>query len=267
MTINWDIARRVMHTQSDLFPAGTKAAKENCMQERLLSKQMDIAIRCIKGFYQGLKWADKFGIHGGYAGNRSFHTVFLLEDEHILGVFDNRSPSTVEEEIEPLLPKTLDNLIDCFNKKKSSFKTLLVVEKSEQRLASSYVQGRQSKFVIDVLYPALEGIRANSVEYYDTHHWHKVLQAALHNAECQKELQKISKGSELLAAIYQDPSKADAFLLKHPVLRYFYSSKSKFNLRASLDTNLLSIDKEDALQSRGPNYKDEPPKLAMPRAS
>lgn len=265
MVINWDIARRVMHTQSDLFSSGTKVSKENCMQEYLHSKQVNVAVSCIKGFYQGLKWAEKFGIHGGYAGNRNFHKVFLLEDEHILGVFDNRSTATVEDEAEQLLPKTLDNLIELFNKKKNNFKTLLVIEKSNRRLASSYVQGRQSKFVIDVLYPALEGIRAKSIKNYDTNHWHKVLQSALHTAEHQKELQEISKVSELLAAIYQDPSKADAFLLEHSLLRYFYSPKSKFNLKVSLERK-LSVE-EDTFQFRRSYYRGNHQKRAIPRAS
>lgn len=237
MVINWDVARRVMLTQSALFPEDASTSGDNCMHAMLQPRQMTLASRCIKGFYQGLKWADEFGIHGGYAGNRDYRRVFLLEDDYILGVFDNRTPITDATNTKAKEPATLAQLIELYNRKQNNFKTLLVLEKANYRLSSSEAQNRQSKFVLDVLYPALEGIRAKSLKNYDCRHWYKVLLAALHQTECPKSStgtpEKLST-EDLLVAIYHAPDQANDSLTQKPPLRYFYSTNSPFNFENSI---------------------------------
>lgn len=240
MAISWDIARRVMLTQADLFSSDDQASDENCMQAILQPNQIHIACHCIKGFFWGLKWAEHFGIRGGYASNRSFHQIFLIEDEHILGVFDDLNPlATSNEDTSVHPPASLEKLIELYQQKLGDFKTLLVLEKSNRRLASSEVQGRQSRFLLDVLYPALAGIQAKSGKPYERYYWKKVMLMATHQTKEPEPLNKIADcckvtvrqpDKRLLAAIYHNSRAVNKLLLQATLLRYFYNADSPFNL-------------------------------------
>lgn len=192
----------------------------------LSSEQVEISIRCIKAFFVGLKWADKFGICGGYTGNRNFRRVFQIDDDHILGVFDNRNPA----ESSCKNPVSLSELMKLYEKRRCNIKTLIVLEKENFRLASSESQGRQSKFLIDSLYPALEGIRARVSESYDSCRWRRILSSAAHQTEDFKLLSGEQSMECLLAGIYHDPQTTNDFLLEKSPLRYFYKPKSPLNL-------------------------------------
>lgn len=195
----------------------------------LTPEQVEIATRCIDAFYLGLKWADKFGICGGYAGNRNFHRVFRIDDNDILGVFDNRNLALETSELRDGNPCSLHELINLYKKRQCNIKTLVVLEKENYRLASSESQGRQSKFLIDALYPALEGIRAKYSRNYDCHRWRKLVSAAVRQDD-YRQLSIDSTSLECwLSGIYHNPEKTNELLLEKSPLRYFYKLKSPLN--------------------------------------
>ena len=89
--------------------------------------------------------------------------------------------------------------------------------------------GRQSKFLIDALYPALEGIRAKYSRNYDCHRWRKLVSAAVRQDD-YRQLSIDSTSLECwLSGIYHNPEKTNELLLEKSPLRYFYKLKSPLN--------------------------------------
>ena len=227
MSIEWSLVRRAMLTQDNLFPENPTA---NCMSASVPSEQATLTMRCIKVFYQGLKWAEQYKIHGGYVSNRDFKRVFLMEDSHALGVFDNRNFTSGTEDTKVSYPSNTEEFIRYYQRGKGNIKTLIVFEKDNRRLANSETVGRQSKFLIDVVYPAIEGIRAKFSGDTHGHHWQKVLSKAqsVHYADSSYTSSMLQ--TSLLADIYHNPNKADAQLVKTSPLKLFYTWNSPFNL-------------------------------------
>lgn len=230
MSIEWSLVRRAMLTQDNLFLENPAA---NCMSASVPVEQVALTVRCIKVFYQGLKWADQYEIHGGYVSNRNFKRVFLMEDSHVLGVFDNRNSTSGAEGTKISYPSNTEEFIRYYQRGKGNFKTLIVFEKDNRRLANSEPVGRQSKFLIDVIYPAIEGIRAKFSGDKHGHHWQKVLSQAqsVHYADSPYASSMLQ--TSLLADIYHNPNKADAQLVKSSPLKLFYTWNSPLNLEFS----------------------------------
>ncbi|WP_152532089.1 hypothetical protein [Leptolyngbya sp. Heron Island J] len=216
-----------MLTQDNLFPENPAA---NCMSASVPSEQIGVAVRCIKAFYQGLKWADRSGIHGGYVGNRNFRRVFLMEDSHVLGVFDNRNSSSSSKTLESSNPSNIEEFVRCYQQGRGNIKTFIVLEKDNQRLANSEAVGHQSKFLIDVVYPSIEGIRAKLSGDEHGRHWQKVLSEAKYVARSTDPYAESILHMDLLSDIYHNPKKVDQQLAAHSPLRLFYMWNSPLNI-------------------------------------
>ncbi|MEM8611600.1 MAG: hypothetical protein AAGF93_06245 [Cyanobacteria bacterium P01_H01_bin.105] len=234
MSIEWSLVRRAMLTPGNLFPDNSA---ENCMSTFVSIDQMDTAFRCIKTFYQGLKWADEFSIKGGYVGNRTFHRTFLLEDAHVLGVFDNRNASNISTTSACVNPSSTKELVHFYQQGKGNIKTLIVLEKGQRRLANSEATGRQSKFLIDVVYPAIEGIRAKLSGDHQGHHWQQILSKAQSVTYSKDSSAGSILHTNLLSDIYHNPKKADEQLAENSPLRLFYTWNSPLNLEFRTKTN------------------------------
>lgn len=234
MSIDWSLVRRAMLTQDNLFPENPTA---NCMSASVPSDQIELAVRCIKVFYQGLKWADRSGIQGGYVANRNFQRIFLMEDSHVLGVFDNRN-SLSSNKAEVSNPSSTEEFIRYYQQGKGNIKTLVVLEKDNQRLANSETVGRQSKFLIDVIYPAIEGIRAKFSSDEHGRRWQKVLSEAKYTTSSQGSYSGSILQTSLLSDIYHNPKKADERLAKNSPLKLFYTWNSPLNLEFSSEQDI-----------------------------
>ena len=253
MSVEWPLVRRAMLTQGDLFPKNDDA---NCMSAVISAEQMDVAIRCIKAFYQGLKWADQFEIQGGYVGNRNFRRTFLIEDKHVLGVFDNRNRSRQNTQLADLNPCSTEEFISFYRRGNGNIKTLIVLEKDNHRLANSEATGCQSKFLIDVVYPAIEGIRAKLSGDRYGHHWQKVLSEAQYISFPKDSTTGNLLHVSLLSNIYHNPKKADKLLTENSPLKLFYTWNSPLNLEFNSE--------EDTPSNLIPWEISEHPGLLMP---
>ena len=219
-----------MLTQGNLFPEDNQA---DCMSIAVPVENLEVAIRCIKAFYRGLRWAEEFGIRGGYVDNRNFSQVFLIEDDYILGVFDNRNIDLKSTENVLHNPVSMEELIRFYQQGKGNIKTLIVLEKENKILANSEEKGRQSKFLVDVVYPAIEGIRVKFSGKRYLGHWRKALLKSLH-AGSNSAIGHLLQVS-LLVDSYSDPRKADLLLSENSPLQLFCMENSPFNLEFDLD--------------------------------
>lgn len=251
MSIEWALVRRAMLTRGDLFPENHEA---NCMNAIISAEQLEVSERCIKAFYQGLKWADQFSIKGGYVGNRNFNRIFIIEDQHVLGVFDNRNCSDKTLKTIGLNPSSTEELIKFYRRGNGNIKTLIVLEKDNRRLANSEAIGRQSKFLIDVVYPAIEGIRAKFSGDHHGHRWQRVLSEAQYVAYPEDSSRSNLLHVSLLSDIYHNPKKADQLLVNNSPLKLFYMWNSPLNveLNRGEDTPIHLIPWEISAYTRLP---------------
>lgn len=185
--------------------------------------------RCIRTVHQGLQWAELFNIRGGYAGTRRYNQTFLIEDQNIIGIFDDRNHNLDHHKEKP---KTIEDLMQIYQCGYTNIKTLVVFEKPELRLANSDERCRQSYFISETIYPAFAAImevlnyahtdsQNNSNENYST--------------KIRSIQRTVNKGSSFLKRnffynVQQDPIGADKVLIKKSPLELFFSSDSLFNL-------------------------------------
>lgn len=223
--IEWKIARRAMLTQHNLFPGNPKA---NSMNAWITEEQKVIAIRCIKNFYKSLEWANEFGICGGYTTNRNFHHIFQIDDDDILGIFDNRNAPSKKLAADYQNPTSLAELIAVNKKRQANIKTIIVLEKENRRLASSDTQGYQSKFLIDSLLPAIRGIHTKWTKDYYGQQWQKSVLMSLDYLLLDMLPSKTLQNSNFLKELYQNPRKVDNLLLHSSLLQLFYKCESPF---------------------------------------
>lgn len=234
MTIDWHLVRRAMLTQSDLFPKNPNA---NCMSIVVRPEQIEVVRRCVTNFYQGLQWADQCGIQGGYVGNRTFQRSFLIDDDYVLGVFDERSVHS-KSPFPPYPQGTLE-LVKAYQKGRSNIKTLIVFEKEHHRLANSDTVDNQSKFLVDVVYPSIQGIRAKYTGDTTGEHWQETwLEAQALNSELARSHSSnfnTLTNTSLLSEIYHNPRAADKLLAEESPLRLFYQLDSPLNIDFDAD--------------------------------
>lgn len=227
--INWPVARRAMLTQPELCPDNAQA---NCLDVYISPGQLDVACRCIKSFYKGLRWADEFGIKGGYIGNRKFQQVFLIDDSYILGVFDNRN--VTDRQLIKYLdnPADLGQLIDLHKRGQGNIKTLIVLEKANLRLANSEEKGRQSQFLVDVVYPAILGIQAKFLgrsRQSDKYEHQKQFLQCLQSDKLPDDGEGSLLTSSLIVDAYRNPDKANTVLMEYSPLNLFFTVNSPLN--------------------------------------
>ena len=117
----WEEARNVMLTENSMLDPQDPLA---CMDLVVTSQQVSNVRRCIKTLYQGLRWASLLQIKGGFAGQRDYSRLFLIDDPYIIGVFDNRNTSGEPRQSEQQNPKTLPELIRFFDQGKGNFKSI-----------------------------------------------------------------------------------------------------------------------------------------------
>ncbi|MEL7004117.1 MAG: hypothetical protein AAFN93_15465 [Bacteroidota bacterium] len=217
-----------MLTQHNLFPHNPMA---NSMNAYLSVLETDRSIRCIKNFYTGLKWADEFGICGGYKRNRNFHGVFQIDDDDVLGVFDSRNSPAQKVVVDEQNPRNLTELIAFYKRRQGNIKTLIVLEKENRRLASSDTQGYQSKFLIDTLLPSILGIRTHYDQGHHRYRWQKTImqmQALLHQLVPSVLHSDVQPTEILLKALHHHPKTIDNWLFHNSLLGLFYKCDSPF---------------------------------------
>ncbi|MEM9805485.1 MAG: hypothetical protein AAF959_09395 [Cyanobacteria bacterium P01_D01_bin.56] len=206
------------------------------MSTTVCSEQIAVVKRCIHTFYQGLQWADQFDIQGGYVNNRNFRRSFLIDDDYVLGVFDDRSLHYQSSSNPQTYPQSTVELVKAYQQGQRNIKTLIVLEKEHYRLANSDTVGNQSKFLIDVVYPAIEGIRAQFAGDFKGQHWQNALLKAQQLPSQPDNSNRLPKSSgellyaSLLSDIYHDPQTADKHLTKHSPLKLFYLLDSPLNI-------------------------------------
>lgn len=253
--LRWAEARNVMLTDN-----ADPQDPLSCMDLTVSSWQVDNVRRCIKTLYQGLKWANLLKIKGGYAGQRNYDRLFLIDDAYIIGVFDNRNVLDQADTTELRNPKNLRELIQFYNQGKGNIKTLVVFEKPNLRLANSDEKARQSYFIAETIYPALAAIvqvlnNAESQQNkYLSSSFSNEVKANNNEVQLAKTSDDISqrflKLSPLFLNLFKDPGQANKLLLQTSPLLLFCNSSSPLNL--DIDDDFLA----DTL-SKSPDFKSQ----------
>lgn len=236
----WTDARNVMLTDNSALDPQDPLC---CMDLLVHSWQTENVQRCIKTLYQGLRWASLLNIKGGYAGQRRYEGLFLIDDPHIIGVFDDRSKSRGDVESDCRPPSTLEELIYLYNCGKGNIKTLVVFEKPNLRLANSDEKARQSYFVAETIYPALFAItqvlsQLESLQlsgHSDSYSSDNDSESYL--AKTSEDINKRFLGlSPLFINLFDKPGQVNKLLLQKSPLHFFCSTNSPLNL--SIDDDL-----------------------------
>lgn len=213
MEINWPYLRMLLGIAEDNW----LDAYDQPLVMMLEAEQVSVSIRCIKALYQGLKW--------GIDEDNQSNAYFLVEDENLIGIFADRTPSYLEPLTPCSYPITTAELIKFSKSQKSTWiRTIIFLEKNNFRLANSYRKGCQSDFLRNVGYYALNGIVMHYI-------------GALEGSQvCETEilsmpfrLQTLSKSS-LFQMVHDDPDAADRLLYQNSPLRLFYEESSPFNI-------------------------------------
>ena len=214
----WDHVRELLLTDNngihELDPAG-------CLELVIEKSQVETTKRCIGTLYQGLKLAKHFNIYGGYVGNRDYRNIFLIDDQHILGIFDNRNASgDISGEVCTTDISTLEGFIEQCETGTVNVQTFIAFEKENLRLANSYERGRQTCFMTDVIYPALLGIFEWSGPSKD---W--------------QDNDGNSPSWRFLQELFRNPRKMDEVLLRFSPLWLLSDARSPFNIELDISNN------------------------------
>lgn len=237
-SLNWPQIRRYMLVDNSYWNNTDQSA---CLDMLVRLEESHDVQRCIRTLYQGLKWAEIFKIRGGYTGNRRYNKVFFLEDQNILGIFDNRHyVSNLNKQ-----PETVEELIQYYQENRNDIKTLIVFEKPNLRLANSDERCRQSSFVSEIIYPAFLAIM-RVIEH--SAHYSQKEDLSRENSTCHTaHNNQLSKIYKLFSDAFKNPTKTDELLIKESPLKLFFNSSSIFNINIEYNTqktitrmNLLS---------------------------
>ena len=235
--LRWAEARNVMLTDNSALDPQDPLC---CMDLFVSSWQVENVQRCIKTLYQGLRWANLLKIRGGYAGQRNYSRLFLIDDPHIVGVFDDRNALRNDVRMDSRPPETLEELIQLYNQGKGNIKTLIVFEKPNLRLANSDEKARQSYFVAETIYPALaaivqvlnqagsisdKGLDRDSSNHSDTNC--DDIELARTSGDINQDFLKLSP---LFIGLFTEPGQANKILLQKSPLQFFCNTNSPLNL-------------------------------------
>ena len=256
--LRWAEARNVMLTDNSMLDPQDPLC---CMDLFVSSWQVENVQRCIKTLFQGLRWANLLKIRGGYAGQRHYGRLFLIDDPHIIGVFDERNASRDDIQMDYRPPKTLEELIQLYNQGKGNIKTLIVFEKPNLRLANSDEKARQSYFVAETIYPALAAIvqvlnqTENLPDIYLDNNSSNHLNDDSDNIQLDRTSGNINqdflKLSPLFISLFTDPGQVNTILLQKSPLQFFCNANSPLNL--DIDDELFSESMSQASDSSGTN--------------
>lgn len=243
--LRWAEARNVMLTDNSTLDPEDPL---RCMDLLVSPWQVENVQRCIKTLYQGLRWAHLLKIKGGYAGQRHYSQLFLIDDPYIIGVFDDRNFLRDDVQMNHHAPQTLEELIHLYNQGQGNIKTLIVFEKPNLRLANSDEEARQSYFVAETIYPALTAIvqvlnQSDNLQYKClTSDSSRHLDANNDEIQLAKTSEDINqdflKLSPLFTGLFTDPGQANKILLQKSPLQFFCNTNSPLNL--DIDDELFS---------------------------
>lgn len=234
---DWAEVRNVMLTDNSAFDSEDPSA---CMDTFVSCWQIEDVQRCIKTLYQGLRFANLLKIKGGYAGQRDYNGIFLIDDNNLVGVFDDRNSLNNGAEEKQLHPKTTEDLIQFYRHGRGNIKTLVAFEKPNLRLVNSDERGCQSYFVMETVYPALAAI-VKILSYLED------LEDKEHNKSLKvwsgrhlvKSLEDRSQSflfsPKCFLSLFKCPSQANKFFLHTSPLQFFCHANSPFNLDISSD--------------------------------
>lgn len=244
---DWEEARYIMLTDNSLLAPDDPAA---CMDMLVSLAQVDDVQRCIRALYSGLKLASLLEIKGGYLGERGYENIFLIEDEHIIGIFDNRNATDASSDTAQTHPETIEELIDLSRRGQGNIKTLLVFEKANLRLANSDERDRQSNFVAEVVYPALVGIAEglNLMQELGKPSRTKYLAPSDGTEAINDDLSCLAQSSmrtlKSILNLFKDPHRVNKTLTRHSPLQLFCNADSPFNVNLdSISTGALQTSK------------------------
>ena len=239
---DWAEVRHILLTDNSFVDPEDPAG---CMDMRISSHQVEEVQRCIKALYWGLKWANRLKINGGYASKRPYHRIFLIDDQHLIGVFDNRNSLKQDLEIDAPNPKTTQELIQLHHQGQGNIKTLIVFEKENLRLANSDERDRQSTFILEAVYPALAGLAESlrRVKGLKQGYQDQCLQFWNHIRVTENTgfsgSQLISSPNSWLS-LRHDSQRLNRLLLHNSPLQFFCSTDSPLNLDLE-DTDLKML--------------------------
>lgn len=226
--LDWHEARYVMLTDNSSLSPDDPAA---CMEMSVPPEQAMQVQHCIKALYYGLQLASALEISGGYAKQRHYGNIFLIDDPHIIGVFDNRNRTADAPDDGTANPKTLEELMELYRQGHGHIKTLVVFEKENHRLANSDERDRQANFIMDAVYPALFGITEGlSRLKASKQSWHGGVLTSVRETGIENVNQTGLASSQFISTLFSNPSWANTVLLENSPLQLFCNVDSPFNL-------------------------------------
>lgn len=231
--VDWFAVRQLMLTSSDMFPSPPWEKHVNKMDALIRCDQVQIVERCLKALHRGLQWAMEYDLRAGRLAQKKLGSYFLIEDEHMIGVFKDCSQVQCRKHYPTVYPKTLQEYIEHQASGDSFIVAEVVFEKDNLRLANRYEQRRQSQLLRDVIYPALVGLMIHYSDGYLKTDWNDQKSLSLLCVRARQAPGNLLNTS-LLTDIFTDHQKSDAYLIEHSPLELFYETHSPFNINIKL---------------------------------
>ncbi|WP_017297232.1 hypothetical protein [Nodosilinea nodulosa] len=261
MMIDWPEVRQLMLTSNEAFPPSLWGKDVSRLDAAIAPDQLDVAERCLKALYQGLQWASKYEIKLKKPRFSKAARHFLIEDEHVIGIFRDCFGCRGDRPSDFVLPSSLREYIELQTEGKQFIVADLILEKENLRLVNRWGRGKQSKFMRDLVFPGFMGILAHysgplgpleRLEAQDVY-----LEGAGQPAAAGELLARSFAVEEfggmltrqLLHNVVYNAEESDLFLASHPPLRLFYDANSPFNLELAWVNAMLkaSFDRDSGL--------------------
>lgn len=235
--LDWPHTHEITLTaNSDLNPDHPEAF----MDRLVSSSEIETVQRCMTTLYEGLMLANRFDVHGGYTGKKDYKNIFLVDNKHILGVCDTCRTSSYSSEIEDLKDRIIASPTEYKRLEQDGMKALVALEKASGRLVNGYEKGRQSNFMVEVIYPALIGIlRWANTDSKGQNIPEQNIQSFLQNRQANKHYSQIN--SRFLQYLFRDPRQIDTVLYNHSPLWFIYNELSPLNIQLDIEGDSISI--------------------------
>jgi hypothetical protein len=252
MIIDWPKVRQLMLTSNEVLTPSLWGKDTSRPNATINPDQVDVVERCLKTLYQGLQWASKYEIKLKNSRFSKTARHFLIEDEHVIGIFRDCFGPQNDRLSDFILPGSLREYIELQTEGKQFIVADLVLEKENLRLVNRWGQGKQSKFMRDLVFPGFMGILAHYSgphsgpleqleqleQQYKIDYSQDVGQLSAASKPFAQSFATTELGGMLTRTLLHDviynAEESDLFLASHPPLRLFYDASSPFNLELIL---------------------------------